>query len=747
MSTHTAPANASSGRGRLARSPLAAAIAVALLLVASSAALAQDDAEDDVSARDATALSEITVTARKREETLQEVPIAVTAFTETALQEFNVEDIGDLDALVPNLTIYAARGSSSTVTAYIRGVGQSDPLWGVDPGVGVYIDDVYIARPQGALLDVVDVDRIEVLRGPQGTLYGKNTIGGAIKYITKPLLPDYSGHGSLTVGNYGQLDAKASINAPLGSDAVVARFSAASLNRDGFGDNLFSGQEVSDKEILVARGSVGFYPAENFNVIASIDWLDDQSGVRGARRLNAFNAFDPTRRPPLPSRYDILSGMPNVNDTQMSGGSITANWTINDSWWLESVTAYRESDTETNIDFDTLPNKIVDVRALYSDEQLSQELQLNFAGERLNGVMGLYWFDGEAGGTVFNNFLNASFGTTNGRVDTDSIAFYGEGTYQLTERFAITAGLRYTDETKKADVLNQAYRNPNFTQVIATPADFNDEVDFQNLSPKISFDFQATDDTLYYLLLSRGFKSGGFNIRANVSAVPESARPFDDEVVSSIELGTKTAFADGRVFVNAAYFYNKYKDIQLSVFSAFDSNGDGTDDAFFGDFTNAGRAHIQGAELEVQALLTERFSVQGNLAWLDPQYDEFIDRGVDISDRQKFTNAPELSGAVSVQYAWPLFGGELAARGTVAYQDKVYPTTDLSEAIAQDGYSVFNAGLIWRSAGPWTLSLQGTNLTDKEYRTTGYNIPVLGIVTGFYGPPRQYSLTATYVFD
>ncbi|HET9483543.1 MAG TPA: TonB-dependent receptor plug domain-containing protein, partial [Xanthomonadales bacterium] len=404
------------------------ALAIAVALSTAAPAFAQDGAADDGEDRGtATALSEITVTARKREETLQEVPIAVTAFTETALQDFNVEDLGDLDALVPNLTIYAARGSSSTVTAYIRGVGQSDPLWGVDPGVGVYIDDVYVARPQGALLDVVDVDRIEVLRGPQGTLYGKNTIGGAIKYITKPLLPEYSGHASLTVGNYDELDVRASINAPVGSDAVVARVSAASLNRDGFGENLFSGQDVSDKEILVGRASVGFYPAESFSVIASVDWLDDQSGVRGARRLNAFNPFDPQRRPPLPGRYDILSGMPNVNDTQMSGGSVTANWTINDSWWLKSVTAYRESDTETNIDFDTLPNRIVDVRALYSDEQLSQEFQLNYAGERLNGVMGLYWFDGEAGGTVFNNFLNASFGTTNGQVDTDSIAFYGEG--------------------------------------------------------------------------------------------------------------------------------------------------------------------------------------------------------------------------------------------------------------------------------------------------------------------------------
>src|SRR5688500_7002598 len=198
---------------------LAAAIAPALFATLPLTALAQGAAVDDEDdGADAAELSEITVTARRREETLQEVPVAVTAFTETAVEELNIEDLGDLDAFVPNLTIYAARGSFSTVTAYIRGVGQSDPLWGVDPGVGIYLDDVYIARPQGALLDVLDVDRIEVLRGPQGTLYGKNTIGGAIKYITKPLLPDFSGHASVSVGNYDQLDVKASINSALGSD-------------------------------------------------------------------------------------------------------------------------------------------------------------------------------------------------------------------------------------------------------------------------------------------------------------------------------------------------------------------------------------------------------------------------------------------------------------------------------------------------------------------------------------------------
>jgi iron complex outermembrane receptor protein len=418
--------------------------------------------------------------------------------------------------------------------------------------------------------------------------------------------------------------------------------------------------------------------------------------VRGAQRLNAFNPADPTHTPPLNDRYDVLNGMSNVNDTAMDGASATINWNLADGWWFKSVTAYRQSDTDTSIDFDTLPNKIADVRALYSDEQLSQEFQFNYASDNWSGVFGAFWFDGEAGGTVYNNFFNVQFGTTNGTVDTESVALYGEGTFPISDTLSVTAGLRWTDETKSADVLNQFFSNAQFTTVIATPSDFTDSVDFKNLSPKVSLDWQLDDDTLVYGLISRGFKSGGFNIRANATAVPASALPFDDESVTSFEIGTKKSFNDDSLFLNAALFHNKYEDIQLSVFSAYDSNGDGTDDSFFGDFTNAGQATVQGLELELQWLATDRLSISGNAAWLDAAYDEFVSRGTDIADSQYMTNAPKRSGALTLAYTWPAFGGELMARATTSYQSKVYPTTDLSEVIAQSGLQPVQRRSVWR---------------------------------------------------
>src|SRR4249919_169032 len=228
--------------------------------LASPVAWAQDTAPSEATqANKATNLGAVTVTARKREETLQEVPVAVTAFTADALDKLNVEDLSDLDALVPNLTIYAARGSSSTVTAYIRGIGQSDPTWGSDPGVGLYLDDVYIARPQGALLDVFDVQRIEVLRGPQGTLYGKNTIGGAIKYVSRPLSTQEQVYAEADVGNEGQENVKLGLGGASDDGVWRARVAYASLHDDGYGNNLITGDPVSNQNTNAGRVQVGFF--------------------------------------------------------------------------------------------------------------------------------------------------------------------------------------------------------------------------------------------------------------------------------------------------------------------------------------------------------------------------------------------------------------------------------------------------------------------------------------------------------
>ena len=729
---------------------------LAVSLLATMPVMAQDAAAADAGGQKTTTLESIKVTARKREETLQEVPVAVTAFTADTLDKLNVRDLSDLDAQVPNLTIYAARGSNSTLTAYIRGVGQSDPLWGVDPGVGLYMDDVYIARPQGALLDVFDVERVEVLRGPQGTLYGKNTIGGAIKYISRGLRSDFNGFGSLTIGNYGQRDIKAAVGGGLGgSEYLRGRISIADLHNDGFGENIVTGDPVSDKDVTAYRLSLGAYVTDNFDLQFALDHMKDGSGVRGAQMLQANRNVPNT--PPLESRYDVRNGMPNVNETTMSGASVTANLRASDDWTFKYVLAKRESDTETNIDFDTTPDKIADVKAFYSDEQVTHEFQANYdAGGRSRGVIGIYKFDGEAGGQVLNNFFNLSFGDTQGTVYTESIAAYADWTFDVSDKFSIDAGLRWTNEDKHAVVKNIGYTDGTFTKpsgVVA--AAFDKTINFKNLSPKISLDYQVTPDIMVYGLASRGFKSGGYNIRAQATAVPRSAEPFQDEQVDSFEVGTKMGLLDQRLFLNLSAFHNKYKDIQLSIFTEYTTPQNTK--AFFGDFTNAGEGTVNGFEVEYQWMATDNFNISGNLAWLDAKFDTYMFKNVNIADQQEFTNAPDFSGALNAEYRIDLDGaGSLSARVGYTYQSRVVATTEVVkdpvtlatvQPITQDGYGLVGAGIIWKANDAWTVSLQGSNLTDKEYRTTGYNLyAALGVHTGFYGPPRQYSLTVKYDF-
>lgn len=700
-------------------------------------------------------LDAITVTARKREETIQDVPVAVTAFTPETIDKLNIEDIGDLGAQVPNLTIYAARGSTSTATAYIRGVGQADPLWGVDPGVGIYLDDVYIARPQGALLDVFDVGRIEVLRGPQGTLYGKNTIGGAIKYVSRALPTELEGFASVTLGNYNQRDAKAAIGGPIGGadSGLRARLAVASLNRDGFGEIVGRNEDVSDKNIDALRLSLGAYASEAFDVQFAFDWINDTSGMRGAKML-APNPLAPTVQP-LDSRYDIRSAMRNVNDTKMKGLSATLNFRPSENLALKYVVAKRESDTSTAIDFDLTQATLVDVYAQYFDSQVSHEVQANYdAGGRHRGVVGIYRFNGDAGGRVRNHFFNPLapagitnplFGDTQGVVNTSSTAVYANWTIDLTDRFKLDLGARYTDEDKHAIALNRFYTGLDYTTAWGTAANFNKTVNFKNTSPKISLDYQLSDNVMVYGLASRGFKSGGFNIRANTTAVPRSGEPFADESVDSFEIGSKMSLLDNSLFLNLAAFHNKYKDIQLSVFTSF-TLPDGTQ-SFFGDFTNAGRGTVNGVEVEYQWLPTANWLISGNLAWLDAKYDEFITGGVNVADTQHFTNAPKYSGALNVEYRTGLAnGGDLSARVGYSYQSGVWPTTDLSPDIYQPSYGLLGAGVIYRHNDNWSFALQGANLLDEEYRTTGYNILSYGVLTGFYGPPRTFSLTAKYAF-
>jgi iron complex outermembrane receptor protein len=703
---------------------------------------------------------EIVVTARKREENVQEVPVAVTVVTADELEEAAAADISELQTQVPNLAVYQGRNQSSTLTAFLRGIGQADPLWGVDPGVGLYIDDVYIARAQGALLDVYDVARIEVLRGPQGTLYGKNTIGGAIKYVSRPLTDQLTGMVSLSAGEHSTLDLRTSLAGALVPGKLRGKIAFASLNHAGYGENLLTGRDVSDRKTIAARGGLDWLLNDNLKVAFSADYTKDDAEPKGYQRLTANRlcpAFGITCAP-NESRWDTQSGLAPLNGTESMGGSIVVTAGLSDAWEFKSISAYRESDSKNNIDFDTTPARIVDVAATYYDEQLSQEFQLVYdAGSKLSGVFGAYYFSGEAGGLVKNIFANAQFGTTNGRTLTDQLALFGDGSYSFSDRWTFNAGLRATREKKNGIAFNAGYANDQFSTPVAILANYDKEATFDSIAPKLGVDYKISDNILGYVNLSRGFKSGGFNVRAQSTAFPQSAEPFDDEILTVGELGLKSVLADGQLVLNSAVFHGKYEDIQVSTFTAFDANGDGIEESFFGNFLNAGNATMNGVEVEFDASTRaiDWLAVNGFVSWLDLEPDEFLDANRDgFVDTQVITNAPEWTGGLRLNFDFPVAGGLLTASVGGSYRSEATLTNEGGSfagqpvrPITQDAYTLYDAWVSWLSPdAKWRFGLNGKNLADEAYLTNGYNIPALGILTGSYGAPRTVLATIEYRF-
>ena len=700
--------------------------------------------------KDVKRAEDVTVTARRREENVQKVPLAVTVKAGNDLEVAAVADISELQGEVPNLSIYQGRNQSTTLTAFMRGVGQADPLWGVDPGVGLYMDDVYMARPQGALLDVFDVQRIEVLRGPQGTLYGKNTIGGAIKYVSRDLVDKWQGLASFTGGNYSTKDFRGSVSGALIEGKLRARIAGGSFRHSGYGTNLFTGADVSDKDTLAFRLGVDWLPSTSVKVQLSYDQTKDDAQPKGLTRL-AANALCPVFSgggcPPEANIFDTRSGLAPINSTDGKGSALNFHWTINPKWRFRSITGYRESDSVNSIDFDTTPGKIADVRADYFDNQTTQEFQLlHDSGDKVSGILGAYYLKGEAGGIVKNIFINSLFGTTDGTVKTDSIAGFIDGSYKLSPKLTLNAGARLTSEEKTAHVFNASY-DSTFTRITAVAAAFDKSKKFTSFAPRVGFDYAFSENVMGYVSGSRGFKSGGFNVRANTIAAPGSDLPFKDEILDVVEVGVKSVLADRRLVLNAAAFYGDYKDVQVSTFTTV--NG-----AFFGQFLNAGNATMKGLEVEFDASSVgfSWLSISGQGSYLGVDPDPLDNNRDGFVDTQVITNAPKFTGALRATGRGVVGRGVLVGSVGFSHRDESTLTNEGGQypgrpgtpllPIRQKAYGLWDAYLSWLApGGHWRVAVNGKNIADKEYLTNGYNIPSLGILQGSQGNPR--TLTAT----
>ncbi|MCT2397926.1 TonB-dependent receptor [Novosphingobium mangrovi (ex Huang et al. 2023)] len=733
---------------------------------------------------------DIIVTARRREERLVDVPIAVTTFSGDQLAKSGALDVTDLAQTTPNVTLEPSRGTNSTLSAFIRGIGQQDPVSGFEQGVGIYLDDVYLNRPQAAVLDIYDVQRIEVLRGPQGTLYGRNTIGGAVKYVTKPLAQDPYLKIRGTYGTYDQADLVVTASAPI-SDLVRVGGSVARLSRGGFGKNLTTGEENYNKDIWAARGTVelGGYGAP-VTIRISGDYTHDKSAARGGHRLIPGYT---SGAPVLNDVYDTRGGLIDPKqDVEAYGFSINATAELTDTVTLRSISAWRKDHSASPIDFDALPAVDLDVPAYYRNEQASQEFQLLYDdGGMFQGLLGAYYLTAKAD-TQFDVRLFTTFdgftAFTQANVDTETFAVFGDFTFDFTDQLSLALGGRYTWDQRKADILRQNYLgggSPVFgglgVPFGAPSTDFSGKATFKKFTPRASLSFKPTPEHNIYASFSQGFKGGGFDPRGvgvnapttNPSGVPSDAEiasylSFRPESVDSYEIGYKGNLFGGALYVAVAAFHMDYKDVQIPGSAGCTVNGIAT---FCGVITNAGKARIDGFEVETNARLGEdlassgdKLSFIGSLGYVNARFKEYITNSaagpIDVADQREVQNTPKWTGSATLAYDTPVGEGDLSFSTTVSYRSKTYQFEVPNPYIDQKGYALVDASLVYTAPNKrWSLGIHGKNLFDKQYKTSGYSfvaddgagglVPTLGTegtLTAFYGNPRQVFATATLEF-
>jgi iron complex outermembrane receptor protein len=756
-------------------------VGTALVAANAGPAVAQQNDSPEASSGE---IEELIVTARRRDESLQDVPIAITAFTGEQLERIGADTLVSVGQSTPNVTLEVSRGTNTTITAFIRGVGQQDPVAGFEAGVGLYVDDVYLNRPQAAVLDIYDVDRIEVLRGPQGTLYGRNTIGGAIKYVTKRLSDEREAKVRVSYGTANQFDVVLTGSTPL-SDNFRIGGSLARLTRDGFGDNLnLPGVENYNKDVLGGRFSMEWDVTDNFDLRLSGDFVRDDSDPRQGHRLTVGAA---SGAPILDDVFDTRSGLNSpTQKVEASGVALTANWELSDTLTLRNILSSREDETTTPIDFDSLPVVDLDVPAIYENEQFSNELQLIYESDRLSGVAGFYWLDANAFntfdvildqlGSVLDPPLPGLNANTYGDVDTESWAVYADFSYAISDTFGVSVGGRYTVDERTSQVLRTTYlggASPALggtgTPLVVT-SDFLGSREFKEFTPRVSVNWTPNDDQNLYFTYSEGFKSGSFDPRGQTSAAPDidgdgtvsedeifEFMAFDPEFVDSYEVGVKSSWMDGRVKTSVAVFFADYTDVQIPGSFGFDSNGDGTNDTFIGITSNAADADMTGIEFEGSALLSDNFTLGWAIGYLDAEFNEFIDAsGNNVADERVFQNTPDLtaSGTLTYQNPMDLFGngGTFFVIGSASYRSEAsqfeFPTVELD----QPSFTLLDLSLVWEDYdGHWRAGLHGKNLADEEYKVAGYYFPaptlgLEGSVTAFYGNPRTITATVEYRF-
>jgi iron complex outermembrane receptor protein len=767
----------------------------------------------------AQAVEEIIVTAQKREQDLQEVSIPVTVVTMDRIETNHTITLEDLQYIAPSLSFGHALGVAKI---FIRGIGLNDQTAGIDPSVALHVDGAVVNDPTAHFVSLFDLERIEVLRGPQGILYGRNATGGSINLITAKPTRELDGYVRASVGDYSEYVLDAALSGPL-TDMISARLAVHSLTRDGYGINEATGTDVDDADQQGARLHIQFDFSDDISYLLTGEWYEEDDHALGSKFKRAtFPQWetDPTLTPaeaaslrplgidPLSSGPDYAVGRRNyasewdpINEKETLSGTGTLTWALDDNWSIVNITNYRDVDGFFAHDFDgsavvnryditgqppSIHSRTIDT------EQWTNELQLVFDTDRLHGLIAHYYFQTDQ--YVTNRSGASPFGglpvpgLTRQRVfltgvgEGKSWSIFANFTYDVSDRFAVKFGARYTEEERSVNNRNfiQVFRNPPFVPGVPTPLDtlapfpipapdrngdiigfrgnfpilnvLENSRDTDNFSPMLGFEWRPNDAVMLYYTYSEGFKSAVGQLGQTDAGVAEP------ETIDNHELGAKTSLLDGSMILNAAVFSYDLENLQLARTLPAGGGGSG----FVNRFENAAKVSGNGAEVELYWQATDEFSLTAGLSWLDVEFDEYDT--VDAFDPcnilascdpvfESFAgnttrNTPEFAYNLHGAYEMPLANGaSLALTADVSYKDEQFFSEFNNSVEHTDDYTLFDASVMYKSGdGRWSAGLWGKNLTDEFAEAGSFTVSLSRTVGALYLAPRTYGAVFEYNF-
>ena len=680
-------------------------------------------------------LEEITVTAQRRNESIQTVPVAVTAIDPVQLERRQITDTKQVIYNVPNLTGNSNVGQATATAFFLRGVGTTENLATADTSVGLYVDDVYIARQAVNNFNLADIERIEVLRGPQGTLYGRNTNGGAIKIVTKKPSadPELAVRGSY--GNYNRWSLRLSGNAPI-TDEVFVRANFLTQQGDGYIRNLTLGKDVNDLDYVGGRIAVRALPSENVDINFAFDYSKDVTNGNYASDIAGV------LRPSLKDLRKSVSGLNALGEAETLGGSLNVNWEFSDSFSLLSVTGYRETDQNLDIDLSDQPSPFYNLKQRQIADQISQEFQ--GSGEltdNLRVVAGVYYFKE----TADIDLTDLTRSVANGPqsrfnkvydIEIESYAGFAQLEYTLGD-FTLLAAARYTSEDRSMDVVQTSsiptalfnYTTADLRARAAAGQNITPDRSFSRTTPKFGVNWQINDELFAYASYTEGFRSGGWTGRA---LRVDQFINFAPETVETYELGLKTTLAGGKVRWNTSVFSMDYSDLFNTLTIA-------------GVFTvQTADAKIEGAETEFTYRASRWLDLFANVGYLDTAYKGT--RPVNLAP--ELQRAPQLQVKAGFSVDYPLAAGSLLVNADAFYTDKylaspanlsfTVPLQPAGVGVTGD-FTIVNASVGYRwNEDKYEVSASCTNCLDEEYFEGGTYI---GSYAGVWtGAPRFYRL-------